>query len=213
VSCGFGLFSGQSLCRAAVGCVLNRVCVVRQWAVFWTEFVSRGSVLFSGQSLCREAVGCFLDRVCVVRHWAIFWTEFVLGGSGLFSGQSLCREAVGCFLDRVCVVRHWAVFWTGFVSFGGGLCSGQSLCRAAVGCVLDIIPCCAKVGCAALDESIFGHLVQLCSLCRDKKLHITQQNNRLHWPTDILVPQMLDPFLVIFDLLIPKMASVFPYQL
>jgi hypothetical protein len=37
--------------------------------------------------------------------------------------------------------------------------------------------------------------------------------DRLQWATHILVPQMLDSFQGIFDLLIPKMAPVFPYQL
>jgi hypothetical protein len=44
------------------------------------------------------------------------------------------------------------------------MCSGESLCLEAVGCALDTIMCCAKVGCAALGDSIFGHLVQPCSL-------------------------------------------------
>ena len=53
-------------------------CVVRQWAVFWTEFVLRGSGLCSGQCLFCEAVGCVLDRVCVTRQWDVFWTVCVL---------------------------------------------------------------------------------------------------------------------------------------
>jgi len=58
------------------------------------------------------------------------------------------------------------VFWT-------------ELCREAVGCVLDTIPCCGRVGCAALGDSIFGHVVQPRSLSRDTRLRVTQQANRL----------------------------------
>jgi hypothetical protein len=36
------------------------------------------------------------------------------------------------------------------------------------------------------------------------------KRNRLHWPTHILVPQILDLFLGIFDLLIPKIGTSFP---
>ena len=64
---------------------------------------------------------------------------------------------------------EWAVLWAQFVSHGRRLCSGQSLCREVVGCALDTILCCVRVSCAALDDSILGHVVQPYSLSRDKK--------------------------------------------
>ena len=136
-----------------MGCALGTICVGRVWALLWTQ-------------VCRKSVGFALDTICVVE-------------CGLCSGHNLCCTAEGCVPDRVCVVRQWGLFWTHFTSNESGLCSGQSWCREGAGCALDTIPCCARVGCAAVGDSIFGHVVQPYSLSRDKTLRITQQANRL----------------------------------
>jgi hypothetical protein len=57
-----GRCSEHSLCHKSVGFALGTICVIRQWAVFWTEFVSCGSGLCSGHSLCHKAVGCVLGN-------------------------------------------------------------------------------------------------------------------------------------------------------
>ena len=126
--------------------------------------MSCGTGLCSGQSLCRAVPGCVLDSVCVVLYWALFWTEFVSCGTGLCSGQSLSGEALGSFLDTFYFERA---------------CSGLNLCREAVDCILDTIPCCARVGCMTLCDTIVDHLIQPCSLMRVTELRITEQANRL----------------------------------